>query len=52
VIYVPETAEHPAPVLLLLHGFGGTGRRELRPVLAGSDRYGVIVVAPDSRDRT
>lgn len=52
VLYVPETAEPGAPVLLFLHGAGGNGRRELRVVLAAADRYGVVVVAPDSRGPT
>lgn len=52
VLYVPDTAERSAPLLVLLHGAGGTGRRELRPVLAAADRYGVVIVAPDSRGRT
>jgi phospholipase/carboxylesterase len=49
VIYVPETAERNAPPIVFLHGATGTGRRELRAVLAAADRYGVVVVAPDSR---
>ena len=49
VLYVPDTAEPGAPVMLMLHGAGGSGRRELRAVVAAADRYGVVVVAPDSR---
>jgi phospholipase/carboxylesterase len=49
VLYVPDTAEPGAPVLLFLHGASGTGRRHLRAVLAAADRYGVVLVAPDSR---
>lgn len=49
VLYIPETAETGAPLLVFLHGAGGTGRRELRVVLAAADRYGVVVAAPDSR---
>jgi phospholipase/carboxylesterase len=49
VLYVPDTAEPGAPVLLFLHGAAGTGRRHLRAVLAAADRYGVVLVAPDSR---
>src|SRR6185437_4861583 len=48
----PDTAERSAPLMVLLHGAGGTGRRELRPVLAAADRYGTVIVAPDSRGRT
>lgn len=52
VLYVPETAERSAPVIVFLHGAGGTGRRELRAVLAAADRYETVVVAPDSRAMT
>ncbi len=48
-LYVPDTAETGAPVLVFLHGAGGSGRRHLRAVLAAADRYGVVLVAPDSR---
>jgi phospholipase/carboxylesterase len=44
VLYVPDTAERAAPIMVFLHG-----RAHLRPVLAAADRYGVILVAPDSR---
>lgn len=49
LLYVPDTAEPGAPVLVFLHGAGGSGRAHLRAVLAAADRYGVVVVAPDSR---
>lgn len=49
VLYVPDTAEPGAPVLVFLHGATGSGRAHLRAVLAAADRYGVILVAPDSR---
>ena len=49
VLYVPDTAEAGAPVLLFLHGASGSGRAHLRAVLAAADRYGVVLVAPDSR---
>ncbi len=52
VLYVPETAQNGAPLLLFFHGAGGTGRRELRAVLSAADRYGTVVAAPDSRDET
>ena len=52
VLYVPDTAERGAPCLVLLHGAMGTGRRELRAVVAAADRYGAVVVAPDSRGAT
>jgi phospholipase/carboxylesterase len=49
LLYVPDTAEPGAPVLVFLHGAGGSGRGHLRAVLAAADRYGVVLVAPDSR---
>jgi phospholipase/carboxylesterase len=52
LIYTPDTAEPGAPVMVFLHGAGGSGRRELRVVLASADRYGVVIVAPDSRGPT
>jgi phospholipase/carboxylesterase len=35
--------------MVFLHGATGSGRAHLRAVLAAADRYGVILVAPDSR---
>lgn len=52
VVYVPETAEPCSPVLVFLHGAGSSGDRALRRVLGAADRYGVAVVAPDSRTQT
>ncbi|HEY3941548.1 MAG TPA: alpha/beta hydrolase-fold protein [Acidimicrobiales bacterium] len=52
VLYVPDTAERGAPVMLLFHGGGGTGRHALRTVLSAADRYGVVVAAPDARAET
>jgi phospholipase/carboxylesterase len=49
VLYIPETAEATAPVVVFLHGAGGTGRRELRAVIGAADRFGVVLAAPDSR---
>ena len=49
LLYVPETAAPGAPILVFLHGATGSGRGHLRAVLAAADRYGVILVAPDSR---
>lgn len=52
LLYVPETAEAGAPMLVFLHGATGTGQAHLRAVLAAADRYGVILIAPDSRGAT
>lgn len=52
VLYVPDTVEANAPVMVFLHGAGGSGRREQRVWLAAADRFGVVVVAPDSQGPT
>lgn len=52
LLYVPATAEAGAPILVFLHGATGSGQGHLRAVLAAADRYGVILVAPDSRGAT
>ena len=52
ILYVPDTTEHNAPVILFLHGAGGYGQRVLRPIVSAADRYGAVVVAPDSRRET
>ena len=52
VVYVPDTAETGAPVMVFLHGATGSGLAHMRPVLGAVDRYGVILVAPDSRSET
>jgi phospholipase/carboxylesterase len=52
VLYVPETAGPAAPLLVFMHGATGTGRGHLRAVLGAADRYGVVLVAPDSRGPT
>ena len=49
VLYIPDTAGANAPLLVFLHGAGGSGRRELRAVIAAADRFGSVVAAPDSR---
>jgi phospholipase/carboxylesterase len=52
LVYVPDTATAPAPLMVFLHGAGGTGRREMRAWLAAADRFGAVVIAPDSRGPT
>lgn len=49
VLYVPDTAERGAPLMVFLHGATGTGRSHMRLLLGAADRYGVAVLAPDSR---
>jgi phospholipase/carboxylesterase len=54
VLYVPDGYDpsRAAPLLLVLHGAGGSGARALRAMQPYADRYGIIVVAPDSARRT
>ncbi len=55
VLYVPEAyrAARPAPLVLWLHGAGGYGRFAVLPWLkAKCDELGIVMLAPDSRDRT
>ncbi|HKT81117.1 MAG TPA: hypothetical protein VJP86_12910 [Vicinamibacterales bacterium] len=51
-VYVPKAYRHgtPLPVLVMLHGFGGTGSSRMTAPLA--EEFGVIVIAPDSREIT
>ncbi|HEX8685019.1 MAG TPA: hypothetical protein VF654_00920, partial [Pyrinomonadaceae bacterium] len=53
-VYVPEgvSAGRPAPLMLLLHGAGGSARHTI-PLLQGfADKTGTILLAPDSRAQT
>ena len=53
VLFVPSTAEADrVPLLLLLHGAGGTGEGVLRRVRDAAEDAGVAVLAPDSREST
>jgi polyhydroxybutyrate depolymerase len=51
-VYIPPSyhADHPAPVLLAFHGFGGTGiaMRMTAGLDAIGDQYGALVVYPDA----
>lgn len=53
-LYVPEAipAGASAPFLLLLHGAGGKGDDMIRRFKAQADRRGIILLAPDSMERT
>jgi len=48
----PAPSKEPLPLLVLLHGAGGSGAGMLRRVGAAADEAGVAVVAPDSRGST
>src|SRR4051812_19046897 len=52
IVYVPSSAGPGAPLMLLFHGFGGTGSREIVAVRDQADHHGVVVVAPDSRGQS
>lgn len=53
IAYIPTTAAGgPAPVLLLLHGAGGEGRRMIQGFRATADRDGLVLLAPKSAGRT
>ena len=52
-LYVPKgyRAGAPMPLLMMLHGFGGTGQGA-RNTFPLAEEFGVIVVAPESRGLT
>ncbi len=54
LLYVPAglDATRPVPLLLLLHGAGGSSGRLLPAVQKEADRLGLLVLAPDSRGGT
>ena len=54
LLYVPQSyrVDKPARLVLMLHGAGGAARGALRPLMPHADANGLILLAPDSRDRT
>src|SRR5436309_2798560 len=54
LLYVPAgyRPERAAPLVLMLHGAGGTARHGLAPFLELADSAGAILLAPDSRRQT
>ncbi|MEP6688113.1 MAG: phospholipase [Gemmatimonadales bacterium] len=50
VLVVPERAG-PAPLIVMLHGASGSGRRAAR-LIGPAAELGCAILAPDSRDRT
>lgn len=52
VLYVPPETAGPVPLLLMLHGAGGTGRRAARLVLTAAEEARCMLLAPDSRGPT
>lgn len=53
-LYVPASyrADHPVPLLLMLHGAGGDAKGGLRIMQELADAFTTIVLAVDSRQRT
>ncbi len=53
-VYVPAGYDpaRPAPMALVLHGSSGRGDRILKAFASLADRYGVVLLAPDSADYT
>lgn len=54
LLYVPATyrVDHPAPLLLMLHGAGGDAEGGLRIIQPLADAFTTIVLAVDSRQKT
>ena len=54
VLYLPPQYSHgtPIPLVLLLHGAGGSGTRIVRRFQAYADDLGIAFVAPDSTSAT
>lgn len=53
VLHLPaKRSRERLPLLVLLHGAGGSGDSILRRFAAAADEAGVAVLAPDSRDAT
>ncbi|MEZ5293443.1 MAG: PHB depolymerase family esterase [Vicinamibacterales bacterium] len=52
-LYVPKSYrdETPAPVMVMLHGYSGWGD-DMKSIFALAEEFGVVIVAPDSRDVT
>ena len=51
LLYVPKShgAAKPAPLIVMLHGAGGSGQHSMELVKASADRLGFMVLAPSSR---
>lgn len=51
-LLIPSTLRQPAPLLLMLHGAGGSGEGTLRMIEKPAHDLGVAVLLPDSRGPT
>lgn len=52
ILHIPPDAATPLPLLVLLHGAGGSGANMLRRIVRFTDAAGIAVLAPDSRGTT
>jgi phospholipase/carboxylesterase len=52
LLWIPEKAARPLPLMLLLHGAGGRGAGLFRRIESFAADAGVAVLAPDSRGAT
>ncbi|MBV9308301.1 MAG: hypothetical protein JOZ45_19300, partial [Acidobacteriaceae bacterium] len=54
LLYVPRTleADTPAPLAVMLHGAGGNAEHGLHLLRSYADRYGMVLLAPESRQTT
>ncbi len=55
LVHVPASwsrTNQPGPLLLMLHGAGGSATQVLPMVRDAAERHGVLVLAPDARDAT
>jgi phospholipase/carboxylesterase len=53
LVHVPASwshADQPGPLLLMLHGAGGSAGHVLPMVREVAESHGVLVLAPDARD--
>lgn len=54
LLYIPTTyhVDKPSPLIVMLHGAGGTAISGLAPLLPLAETAGLILLAPDSRQQT
>lgn len=52
VLHLPPATSPPLPLLVLLHGAGGSGANMLRRLVSFTNDAGVAVLSPDSRAAT
>jgi phospholipase/carboxylesterase len=53
IVYAPAThLGRPLPLVVAFHGAGGDGPGGMAPLIGLADRYGFLLLAPESRQRT